>query len=71
MTAPEIHNSTREERIAFILEAFKCISNCETCGNCQFLRNRDAEEVYQEYIDGTKSFREVTIEHRNKSMMAQ
>lgn len=71
MIAPDINSSTRAEREAFLKEEFKCISNCEMCGNCQFLHNRDAEEVYKEYLEGKKSFREVTIEHRNTSHLAR
>lgn len=57
---PDINNSTREHREAYIKYRFRCISNCESCGNCVILHGRDAEEVYSEYIDGQKSFIEVS-----------
>ena len=68
MTAPEIASSTREERLEFIKEEFKCLGNCPICGKCSFLRGREAEDLYREYIDGLKSFRDITIEYRNNGI---
>jgi len=64
MSAPEISVSTREERLAFIKDEFRCLHNCEICGKCSFLKGREAEEIYKEYIEGTRSFKEITIEQR-------
>jgi len=69
MNAPEINSSTAEERRAFIKEEFRCKGNCEICGNCAFLRGKEAETLYAEYIAGNRSFREITIEHRNESII--
>ena len=69
MTAPEIETSTREERLGFIRDEFKCLGNCPICGKCSFLRGREAEDIYSEYIDGLRSFREITAEHRNISII--
>jgi len=66
MDAPEIASSTREERLEFIREEFKCLDNCRLCGKCYFLRGREAEDLYADYIDGLRGFREITIEHRDK-----
>ena len=33
MIAPKIENSTKEERCAYVLEAWKCLHDCEACGN--------------------------------------
>ncbi len=63
-TAPDIDKSTREERLEFVRRRFRCIANCETCGNCAFLRGRDAEDVYAEYIEGRMSFVEASMSHR-------
>lgn len=65
MTPPPIDNSTREERLAYVLEEYKCISNCEACGLCKFFRGRDAEEAYSDYIDGKRQFMEVTMDLRD------
>ena len=68
MVAPDIETSTREERLGFIREEFKCLGNCPICGKCSFLRGREAEDLYADYIDGQRSFREITMEHRNNNI---
>lgn len=65
MTPPDIKGSTREEREQFVIES--CISDCDNCGACQFLRGRAAEELYADYIEGWHDFREITIEIRNSN----
>ena len=67
MTAPSIENSDRSEREAYVLEQWKCLGNCEICGKCHILKGRDAETVYADYIEGRKSYIEVTIELRDKN----
>jgi hypothetical protein len=67
MTAPSIDNSDRSEREAYVLEQWKCLGNCEICGKCHILKGRDAETVYADYIEGRKSYIEVTIELRDKN----
>ena len=37
MVAPDIETSTREERLEFIREEFKCLGNCPICEKCSFL----------------------------------
>lgn len=68
MTAPDLAGSTKEERLEFIKEEFKCLGNCPMCGKCSFLRGREAEDIYKDYIDGLRSFRDITIEHRNNGI---
>ena len=65
MTAPKIENSTREERRAYVLEAWRCLNDCEACGTCRVLRGKDAEAVYADYIDGTRPYMDITLELRN------
>ena len=65
MVTPDIETSTREERLEFIREEFKCLGNCPICGKCSFLRGREAEDLYADYIEGHRSFRDITAEHRN------
>lgn len=61
---PDIETSTREEREQYIRERFKCISDCDSCGICTMYRNQDPLMVYQDYIDGTRDFMEITAEYR-------
>ena len=68
MVAPDIETSTREERLEFIREEFKCLGNCPICGKCSFLRGREAEDLYADYIEGHRSFRDITAEHRNNNI---
>ena len=71
MTAPGIEDSTREERRAYVLEAWKCLNDCEACGKCRILRGRNAETLYADYINGTRSYMEITLEIRSRSMGAR
>ena len=65
MTAPAIESSTREERLAFVLDAWKCLHNCELCGKCRILKGRNEEVLYADYIAGNRSYIDVTLEIRN------
>ena len=38
MTAPSIESSTREERLNYVLNEWKCLHNCELCGKCHVLK---------------------------------
>ena len=62
--APEISESTAEERRAYIKQRFPCIADCDMCGLCKVFRGKDAETAYKEYIDGEKSFPEVSAYYR-------
>ena len=62
--APEITSSTKEERRLYIKERFPCIADCDMCGLCKVFRGKDAETAYKEYIDGEKSFLEVSACYR-------
>lgn len=64
MTPPRIDNSTREERLAYVLKQWECMHNCEICGKCQILRGRDVEKLYADYIDGKRSYLEISLEIR-------
>ena len=68
MPAPTIENSTREERRAYVVEAWRCLHDCELCGKCRILKGRDAEILYADYIDGIRSYMEITLEIRNNSI---
>ena len=62
--APEISESTAEERRAYIKQRFPCIADCDMCGLCKVFHGKDAETAYKEYIDGEKSFLEVSAYYR-------
>lgn len=64
MTAPSIETSSPQERRQFIKEEFPCLNNCRLCGLCAIFHNRDAEDVYADYISGTRTFEEITEEFK-------
>ncbi len=65
--APKIEDSTKDERRAYVLEAWRCLHDCETCGKCRVLRGVDAELLYADYIEGVRSYMDITLEIRNKN----
>lgn len=67
MTPPNIENSTQEERRVFVLEAWKCLHDCEACGKCRILKGKDPETLYTDYIEGKRSYIDVTLSIRNNS----
>ena len=67
MTPPKIENSTAQERKAYVQEAWKCLHDCEACGKCRVLKGKDPEILYADYINGTRSYMDVTLEIRNRS----
>lgn len=67
MIPPDIRQSTREERLAYVLDAWKCLHDCESCGKCRVLRGKDAETLYADYIDGIRSYMDITLDIRNSS----
>ena len=62
MTAPNIESSTREERLDYVLNEWKCLHNCELCGNCHILKGRNEETLYASYIEGKRSYMDRTLE---------
>ena len=67
MTPPPIEQSTWEARRAYVLDAWKCLHDCESCGKCRILKGKDAETLYADYIEVKRSYMDVTLELRNKS----
>lgn len=65
MSAPEISSSTREERLEFVKSKFQCLGDCRLCGNCVFLRGKEAEDVYSDYINGKREYMEITKQWRD------
>lgn len=63
-TAPDIKNSTAEERRNYIKCRFPCIADCDMCGICAVFHGKDAEIAYEAYIRGERSFDEVSVNYR-------
>ncbi len=68
MSAPQIENSTKEERRAYVQEAWKCLHCCDECGKCRILKGRDAEMLYADYIEGKRSYIDITLETRGNRL---
>ena len=68
MAPPKIENSTKEERRAYVLDAWQCLHNCEIGGKCSILKGKDAETLYADYIEGVRSYMDITLEIRNRSI---
>lgn len=64
MRPPEIEDSTKEERAKCIREMYPCIADCDSCGICQVFRGREPEIAYADYIEGKRSFMEVSMDYR-------
>lgn len=71
MQSPNIENSSKEERQAYVLEAWKCLHDCEACGKCHILKGRDAEIVYADYINGKRSYMDITLEIRDRAIQTR
>lgn len=63
MRAPEIAESTEEERREYIRNTFKCIADCDMCGPCTVFRGKDPELAYADYIMGKRDFVEVSEDY--------
>ena len=63
VSAPEIKDSTIEERRAYIKERFPCIADCDMCGLCKVFHGKDAETAYADYINGNRSFTDVSADY--------
>ena len=63
-TAPEINESTTEERRAYIKNRYPCISDCDMCGLCKVFHGKDPENAYDDYIKGRRTFMEVSADYR-------
>lgn len=74
MSTPSIESSTREERLDYVLNEWRCLHNCELCGKCHILKGRSEEILYADYIDGKRSYMDITLDIRNQKqqiMMSQ
>lgn len=62
--APDITNSTVEERREYIKKRYPCIADCDMCGLCKVFRGRDAEHAFEDYISGKRSFLDVSADYK-------
>ena len=69
MKAPDIASSTREERLSFVQDQWKCLHNCELCGKCHILEGRSEEHLYADYVEGKRSYMDITLEIRNNKRL--
>ena len=63
-TPPEIDKSTVEERREYIKSRFPCIADCDMCGMCKVFHGKDPERAYDDYIQGRRSFSDVSKDYR-------
>ena len=64
VNAPDINESTIEERRAYIKKRFPCLADCDMCGLCKVFRGMDAERAYDDYIMGIRSFMSVSDDYK-------
>lgn len=64
--APSIGSSTREERLAYVRERYRCISDCDQCGLCKVFHGRDPEHALVAYIDGEAELAQVMMGYRGR-----
>lgn len=62
MPPPDIESSTSKERLDYVQNEWRCLHNCEICGKCHFLKGRNETELYAEYINGKRSYIDITLE---------
>ena len=65
MTAPNIESSTREERLDYVLNKWRCLHNCGGGGEGHVGEGGSEEMLYADYIDGKRSYMDITLEIRN------
>ena len=65
MLPPSIETSTSKERLDYVLNEWKCLHNCDMCGKCSILKGRSETELYADYINGKRAYKDITLEIRN------
>ena len=61
---PGAEDSTAEERRLYIRKRFPCIADCDNCGLCKVFHGMDAEQAYDDYITGKRSFKDVSSDYK-------
>ena len=62
--APDIDKSSVEERREYIKNRFPCIADYDMCGLCTVFRGKDAELAYEDYINGKRTYEEVSSDYK-------
>ena len=62
--APDIKQSSKEERRKYIKDRYPCMADCDMCGLCKVFYGKDAETAYDDYIQGVRSFDEVSNDYK-------
>lgn len=62
--APEIENSTVEQRREFIKKTYWCRSDCDNCGICQVFGGKDPLVVFADYIEGKEAYLDISKRYR-------
>ncbi|MCR5312472.1 MAG: hypothetical protein K6E54_02280 [Bacteroidaceae bacterium] len=65
MIPPRISTSSREERMFFVRDQWKCLDHCPSCGKCHILKGKDAEQLYADYIEGIAEYIDITKKLRD------
>lgn len=73
MTTPYIETSKREVpfahelreiRLDYVRKKWECMHNCELHVKCHIIKGRDAETLYADYIEGKRTYLDITLEIR-------
>ena len=64
MIAPDIKDSSEEERRKYIKDRYPCIADCDMCGLCKVFHGKDPEMAYNDYITGKRSFDDVSEDYK-------
>lgn len=57
MPAPRIDDSTREDRLSFIMARYRCYAPaCGHCGSCRLPGGTGARETFADYIEGKREY---------------
>ena len=67
-TAPLIASSSRNERLLFVKEQWRCLFHCPSCGKCYVLRGRNPYELYADFIEGRREYMDITAEIRQNNV---
>ncbi len=62
--APDLLTSTSDERRNYIKNRFPCIADCDMCGLCSVFHGKDPEIAYAAYIQGKRTFDEVSSDYK-------
>ena len=42
------------------------MNHCPSCGKCRILKGKDPEELYADFIDGKRTYMDITLEIRKR-----